>query len=49
MVTPVAKSTPVTQSSQVSVMISNRMPPVRGILESSSNEQARADYIERQM
>ena len=48
MVTPLAKSTPVTQSSQIP-MIPNRIPPVRDILESTSNEQARADYLERQM
>ena len=49
MVTPLAKSTPVTQFSQIPVMIPNRMPPVRDILEPTSNEQARADYFERQM
>ena len=49
MVTTLAKSTLVTQSSQIPVMIPDRMLPVRDILEPSSNEQARADYIERQM
>ena len=49
MVTPLAKSTPVTQSLQIPVMIPNRMPSVRDILEPTSNEQARADYVERQM
>ena len=48
MVTPLAESTPVTQSSQIP-MIPDRMPPVRDILESTSNEQARADYLERQL
>ena len=33
MVTPLAKSTPVTQSSQIPIMIPNRMPPVGDILE----------------
>ena len=46
-VTPLSKSTPVIQSSQIPVMISDRMPPVRDMLEPASNEQARADYIER--
>ena len=41
MVTPIAKSTPITQVSQI--------PHVRDILEPSSNEQARATYLERQM
>ena len=48
MVTPPAESTPVTQSSQIP-MIPDRMQPVRYILEPTSNEQARADYLERQM
>ena len=46
-VTPLAKSTPVIQSSQIPVMIPDRMSPVRDILEPASNEQARADYLER--
>ena len=45
MVTPLAESTPVTQSSQIP-MIPDRMPPVRDILEPTSNKQARADYLE---
>ena len=48
MVTPIAKSTPVTQASQVPIL-----PIVpsseRDILEPLSNEQARAAYLERQM
>ena len=48
MVTPLSESTLVTQSSQIP-MIPDRMPPVRDILEPTSNEQARADYLERQM
>ena len=46
--TPLAESTPVTQSSQIP-MIPDRMPPVRDILEPTSDEQARADYLERQL
>ena len=49
MVTPLAKSTPVTQSSQVPLIVTDRMPPVRDILEPTSNEQANADYLEKQM
>ena len=49
MVTPLAKSTSVTQSSQIPLIVSDRVPPVRDILEPASNEQARADYLERQM
>ena len=45
MVTPIAKSTPVTQASQMSIVL----PSERDILEPSSNEQARAAYLERQM
>ena len=48
MVTPLAESTPMTQSSQMPT-IPNRMPPVRDILEPISNEQARADYVEKQI
>ena len=48
MVTPIAKSTPVTQASQMPIL-----PIVassgRDILEPSSNEQARAAYLEKQM
>ena len=47
MVTPLAKSTPVTQSSQVPLIVPDRMPPVRDVQEPTSNEQARADYLER--
>ena len=46
--TPIAKSTPVTQASQIPSM-PIALPHVRDILEPSSGEQARAAYIERQM
>ena len=48
MVTPIAKSTPVTQASQMPTLpiVS---PSERDILEPSSNEQARAAYLERQV
>ena len=48
MVTPLAKSTPITQSSQMPT-ISVALPSVRDILEPTSNEQARSAYLERQM
>ena len=48
MVTPLAKSTPITQSSQMPA-ISDTSPPVRDILEPASNEQARSTYMEGQM
>ena len=48
MITPLAKSTPITQSSQMPV-ISDTLPPVRDILEPASNKQARSAYLERQM
>ena len=48
MVTPLAKSTPITQSSQMPA-ISDTLPPIRDILEPTSNEQARSTYLERQM
>ena len=48
MVTPLAKSTPMTQSSQMPT-ISGRIPPVRYIVELTPIEQARAEYLERQM
>ena len=48
MVTPLAKSTPITQSSEMPV-ISDTFPPIRDILEPDSNEQARSTYLERQM
>ena len=48
MVTPIAKSTPITQASQISSipMVSHH---ARDILAPSSSEQARAAYLERQM
>ena len=48
MVTPLAKSTQMTQSSQMSA-IPDTMPSVRDILEPTSNEQARSNYLEKQM
>ena len=45
MVTPIAKSTPVTQASQMPT-IQIILPHVRDILEPSLNEQARAAYLE---
>ena len=48
MVTPLAKSTPITQSSQMPA-ISDTLPPIRDILEPVSNEQSRSAYLERQM
>ena len=48
MVTPIAKSTPMTQASQMPT-IPIVSPCVRDILEPSSNEQARTAYLERQM
>ena len=48
MVTPLAKSTPLTQSSQMPA-ISDNLPHVRDILEPASNEQVRSTYLERQM
>ena len=47
-VTPLAESTPMTQSSQMPT-IPDRIPPVGDILEPTSNEQARAHYLEKQM
>ena len=46
--TPIAKSTPITQASQMPVL-PNVPPPERDILEPMSNEQARSAYLERQM
>ena len=46
--TPLAESTPITQSSQMPT-IPGTLPPVRDILEPTSNEQARSNYLERQM
>ena len=48
MVTPIAKSTPMTQALQMPT-IPTVSSHVRDILEPSSNEQARAAYLERQM
>ena len=48
MVTPLAESTPMTQSSQMP-MIPDRVPPIGDILEPTTNEQARAGYLEKQM
>ena len=48
MVTPLAKSIPITPSSQMPA-ISDTLPPIRDILEPASNEQARSTYLERQM
>ena len=49
LVTPLAKSTPVTQSSQTPTMPPGGMHTVKDILEPASNEQARVDYLERQI
>ena len=48
MVTPLAEYTPMTQSSQMPT-IPDRITPVGDILEPTSNEQARANYLEKQM
>ena len=48
MVTPLAKSTLITQSSQMPA-ISDILPPIRDILEPASNEQVRSTYLESQM
>ena len=48
MVIPMAQSTLMTQSSQMPA-IPSTLPPVRDILEPTSNEQARSNYLERQM
>ena len=48
MVTPLAKSTPITQSSQMPA-ISDTSQPVRDILGPASNEQARSTYLEGKM
>ena len=47
-VTPMAKSTPVTQASQMPVL-PNNPPYKRDILKPSSDEQARSTYLERQI
>ena len=44
MVSPLAESTPMTQSSQMPE-ISGRIPPVRDIVELTPNEQVRAEYF----
>ena len=48
MVSPIAKSTPMTQASQMPT-IPAVLPHVGDILEPLSNKQARATYLERQM
>ena len=48
MVTPLAESTPITQSSQIAT-ISAALPHVRDILEPTSNEHVRSAYLERQI
>ena len=48
MITTLAESTPITQSSQMPT-VPGRIPPVGDILEPTSNEQARANYLDRQM
>ena len=48
MVTPLAESTPMTQSLQVPA-IPGRIPPVRDILEPTSKEQAQSNYLENHM
>ena len=47
-VTPLAISTPITQSSQMPA-ISDTLLPIRDILEPASNKQVRSGYLERQM
>ena len=46
--TPIAKSTPVTQASQIPSMLIV-LPHMRDILETSSSKQVRAAYLDRQM
>ena len=48
LVAPLAKSTPVNQSLQASMILPARIQPVRDIIELVSTEQARVDYLERQ-
>ena len=48
MVTPIAKSTPITQASQMPVL-PNVPSSKRDVLEPMSSEQARSAYLERQM
>ena len=47
-ITPLAKSNPMTQSSQM-LIICDKIPPVRDIIGPTPNEQKRAEYLERQM
>ena len=47
-VASLAESTPMSQSLQM-LAIPDRIPPVRDILELASNEQARANYLDKQM
>ena len=49
LVTLLAKLTPVTQSLQAPMILPGRIQPVRDIIELVSTEQARADYLERQI
>ena len=49
LVTPLAKSTSVTQSSQTPIILPRRMHTVGDILKPASTEQARVDYLERQI
>ena len=48
MVTLLPESTPMTQSSQMPT-VPGKIPPVGDIVEPTSNEQARAEYLEKQM
>ena len=48
MVTSLAKSTPITQSSQMPAIL-DTLPPIRDILEQGPNEQVGSTYLERQM
>ena len=47
-VTPLAKSTLITQSSHM-LTITDTLPPIRDILEPTSSERARSAYLERQL
>ena len=49
LVTPLPKSTPVTQSSQTPIILPGGMHIVRDILQPASTEQATVDYLERQI
>ena len=48
MVMPLAESTPMTQPSQMHT-VPDQIPLVGDILEPTSKEQARSDYLDRQM